>query len=93
MVNSCNLNTIKNYKILRNKLMLKRKLQYFDHLMQTANSLEKSLITGKDWGQEKREAEEEMAGCNGHELGQTSGVGEGQGGLACYSPGVAKSQT
>ena len=42
--------------------MLKRKLQYFDHLMQTANSLEKSLITGKDWGQEKREAEEEMAG-------------------------------
>ena len=24
--------------------------------------------------------------CNGHELGQTSGVGEGQGGLECYSP-------
>ena len=47
MVTSCNLNTIKNYKILRNKLMLKRKLQYFDHLMQTANSLEKSLILGK----------------------------------------------
>ena len=23
--------------------------------------------------------------CNGHELGQTSGVGEGQGGLACCS--------
>ena len=27
--------------------MLKRKLQYFDHLMQTANSLEKSLMLGK----------------------------------------------
>ena len=29
-------------------LMLKLRLQYFDHLMQTADSLEKSLITGKD---------------------------------------------
>ena len=24
--------------------------------------------------------------CNGHELGQTSGDGEGPGGLACWSP-------
>ena len=24
--------------------------------------------------------------CNGHELGQTLGNGEGQGGLECYSP-------
>ena len=24
--------------------------------------------------------------CNGHELGQNSGSGEGQGGLACCSP-------
>ena len=28
-------------------LMLKMKLQYFSHLMRTANSLEKSLILGK----------------------------------------------
>ena len=46
---------------------------------------------GKDWGQkEKRASETETAGwhhwCNGHELGQKSGDGEGQGGLACYSP-------
>ena len=27
-----------------------------------------------------------MAGCNGHELGQTLGVGEGQGGLVCCGP-------
>ena len=45
----------------------------------------------KDWGQkEKRASEDEIAGwhhqCNGHELGQTSGDGEGQGGLACCSP-------
>ena len=44
---------------------------------------------GKDWGQkEKRESEDEMAGwhhqCNGCELGQTSGDGEGQRGLVCY---------
>ena len=46
---------------------------------------------GKDWRQkEKRASEVEMAGwhhwCNGRELGQTPGDGEGQGGLACYSP-------
>ena len=43
----------------------------------------------KDWGQEMRVSEDEMAGwhhqCNGHELGQTLGDGVGQGGLACCS--------
>ena len=29
------------------ELMLKQKLQYFGHLMRTANSLEKSLMLGK----------------------------------------------
>ena len=46
---------------------------------------------GKDPGQkEKRTSEDEMAGqyhwCNKHELGQTSGDGEEQGGLVCCSP-------
>ena len=46
---------------------------------------------GKDWGQEeKRALEDEMAGqhhqCNEHELGQTLGDGEGQGGLVCWRP-------
>ena len=40
--------------------------------------------------QEKRVSEDEMAGwyhcCNGHELGPTSGDGEGQGSLAYCSP-------
>ena len=44
---------------------------------------------GKDWGQEKRASENEMAGwhhqCNGRELGQTLGDDEGQWGLACCS--------
>ena len=63
--------------------MLKLKLQYFGHLMQIDNSLQKSLMLGKDRGQkEKRVSEDEMAGwhhrCNEHELGQTPGDGEGQ---------------
>ena len=34
--------------------MLKLKLQYFGHLMHTANSLEKSLMLGKIEGRRKR---------------------------------------
>ena len=46
---------------------------------------------GKDRGQkEKRASEDEMAvwhhQYNGHELGQTSGDGKGQGGLVCCRP-------
>ena len=45
---------------------------------------------GKDWGQEQKGmTEDEMVGwyhcLNGHEFGQTPGVGDGQGGLACCS--------
>ena len=39
---------------------------------------------------EQRVSEDEMAGwhhrCNGHELGQTLGYSEGQGGWVCCSP-------
>ena len=35
-------------------LMLKLKLQYFGHLMQTADSLEKSLMLGKIEGRRRR---------------------------------------
>jgi len=42
---------------------------------------------GKDWGQEKGTTEDEMVGWHhrlkGHGFGWTSGVGDGQGGLAC----------
>ena len=34
--------------------MLKLKLQYFGHVMQTANSLEKSLMLGKIEGRRRR---------------------------------------
>ena len=44
---------------------------------------------GKDWGQEKKgTTEDEMVGwhhrLNGHGFGWTLGVGDGQGGLACF---------
>ena len=35
-------------------LMLKLKLQYFDHLMQRANSMEKTLMLGKIEGRKRR---------------------------------------
>ena len=44
-------------------LMLKLKLQYFGHLMQRVDSLEKT-DAGRDWGQEEKgTTEDEMAGC------------------------------
>ena len=43
-------------------LMLKLKLQYFGHLMQRVDSVEKTH-TGRDWGQEEKGmTEDEMAG-------------------------------
>ena len=36
------------------RLMLKLELWYFGHLMGRANSLEKTLIAGKNWGQEEK---------------------------------------
>ena len=67
-------------------LMLK--LQYFGHLMQRTDSLEKTLMLG-DWKQ-KGMTEDEMVGWNhwldGHEFEQALGGGDGQGSLACYSP-------
>ena len=45
-------------------MMLKLKLQYFDHLMRRVDSLEKT-DAGRDWEQEKKgTTENEMAGCN-----------------------------
>jgi len=54
---------------------------------------------GKDWGQEEKGmTEDEMVGwhhwLNGHGFGWTPGVGDGQGGLACYgSRGCKESDT
>ena len=67
--------------------MLKLKLQYFGHLIQRTNSLEKTLMLGKV---EKGMTEAEMVGwhhrLNGHESEQALGDGKGLGSLECCSP-------
>ena len=72
-------------------LLLKLKLQYLDHLMQRTDSLEKTLMLGKDGKQEEKgTTENEMVGwhhqLNGHKFEQALGVGDGQESLACCSP-------
>ena len=66
--------------------MLKLKLQYFGHLMQRTDSLEKTLMLGKG---EKGTTEDEMIGWHhqlkGLEFEQTLGDSEGQESLACCS--------
>ena len=68
-------------------LMLKLNLQYFGHLMQRVDSLEKTLMLGGIEGRRRRGRQDEMAGwhhrLDGYEFEQTLGDGEGQGNLAC----------
>ena len=53
--------------------MLKLKLQYCGHLMQRADSFEKTLMLGKIEGRRRRATEDEVVGwhyqLNGHEFG------------------------
>ena len=69
--------------------MWKLKLQHFGHLMQRADSLEKTLMLGKTEGR-KETTEDEMVGwyhrLHGHKFEQTPGDGEGQGSLGYCSP-------
>ena len=71
-------------------LMLKPKLQYFGHLMQRADSLEKTLMLGKIEGRRRR-GWQRMRWLDGITdsmdvgFGWIPGVGDGQGGLACCS--------
>ena len=44
------------------ELMLKLKLQYFGHLMQRADSLEKSLMLGGIGGRRRRGQQDEVVG-------------------------------
>ena len=70
--------------------MLKLKLQYFGHLMQRIDFLEKTLMLRKIAGGGRRGQEDETAGwhhrLNGCEFEQALGVGEGQGSLVRCSP-------
>ena len=69
-------------------LILKLKLQYFGHLMQSW-LIGKDSDAWRDWGQEEKgTTEDEMARwhhwLDGRESEWTPGVGDGQGGLACW---------
>ena len=62
-------------------LMLKLKLQYFGHLMQRVDSMEKTLMLGKTESRRTRHHQ-----LNGQESEQAPGDGGGWGSLACCSP-------
>ena len=71
--------------------MLKLKLQYFGHLMQRTDSFEKTLMLGKiesrrRKGRQRMRWLDGITHSDGLEFEQAPGVGDGRGGLACYSP-------
>ena len=68
-------------------MMLKLKLQYFGHLMQRTDSLEKTLMLEKVEGKGKR-GQQRMRWLDDitrYEFEQTLGASEEQGNLACCS--------
>ena len=79
-------------------LMLKLKLQYFGHLMRTADSLEKSLMLGEIEGRRRR-GHQRMKWLDGitdamdMNLGKLWVDGEGRGAWHAAVHGVPKSQT
>ena len=72
-------------------MMLNLKLQYFGHLMWSADSLEKTLMLGGFRYRRRRGRQDAMAGwhhwLDGLDSEWTPGVGDGQGGLLSYVMG------
>ena len=70
--------------------VLMLKLQYFGHVMQRTEFLEKTLMLGKIEGRRRRGRQDDMVGwhhrLNEHEFEQAQGDSEGQGRLVCCSP-------
>ena len=78
--------------------MLKLKLQYFGHLMQRANSLEKTLMLRKIEGRRRRGQQtmrwvDGFTDSNGHEFEQALGVANGQVTWHAAVHGVTKNWT
>ena len=73
------------------ELMLKLKLQHFGPLMQRTDSLEKTMMLGKIEGGRRRGRQrirwlDGITDAMDMSLSKAPGVGDGQGGLACFSP-------
>ena len=69
-------------------MMLKLKLQYFGHLLQRVDSLEKTLVLGGIGGSRRRGQQrmrwlDGITDSMGHEFEWTLGVGDGQRSLVC----------
>ena len=72
-------------------LMLKLKRQYFGHLMQRADSLEKTLMLGKTEGRRRRGCQrmrwlDSISPTQWTWIWANPGDHEGQGSLACWNP-------
>ena len=81
-----------NFEYSLEELILKLKLQSFGHLMQRADSLEKTLMLGKiedrrRSGQQRMRRLDSITNSMDVTLSKlTLGVGDGQGNLECCSP-------
>ena len=79
--------------------MLKLKLQYFGHLMQKIDLLEKTLMLGKievgrRRGRQRMRQLDGMTDLMDISVGKLQELGDGQGGLVCCSPwGCKESDT
>ena len=71
-------------------MMLKLKLQYFGTSCEELTHWQRSWCWERLRQEDKGTTEDEMVGwdhwLNGHDLGQTPGVGDRQGGLVCCGP-------
>ena len=77
------------------RLMLKLKLQYFDHLRQRSESFEETLMLGKIEGGSRRGRQrmrwlDHITDSMDVSLSKLLGVSDGQGNLVCCSPWVTK---
>ena len=76
-------------------ILIRRTDVYLGHLMWPVTHWKKSMLLVKTEGRRRRGHQRMRCHhqCNGDELGQALGDGEGQGSLACCSPWGTKKQT